>query len=71
MGALPNLSVIKGPTRQIQDASLNRLFEDVATNAAPNNIALIFEGTAHVFLTFCATSVVEDDNYLDVGVQRP
>lgn len=44
MGSLPNLSVIKGPTREFQECYVDQLFESVANGAAADNIAVIFEG---------------------------
>ncbi|KAJ8964557.1 hypothetical protein NQ314_004859, partial [Rhamnusium bicolor] len=42
MGTIPQLSIIKGPTRQLNPNLLNRLFENVATGTADNNTAVIF-----------------------------
>ncbi|XP_018568645.1 uncharacterized protein LOC108908938 [Anoplophora glabripennis] len=42
MGSIPQLSIIKGPTRQLTPNLLHKLFENVATGLAANRIALIF-----------------------------
>ncbi|CAG9815434.1 unnamed protein product, partial [Phaedon cochleariae] len=43
MGSIPQLSVLKGITRQLKVDTLSNLFEDVATGHCENNTALIFE----------------------------
>lgn len=44
MGSLPNLSVVKGPTRHLQTTRVNKLFENLAQTTAADNFAVIFEG---------------------------
>lgn len=44
MGTIPQLSIIKGPTRQLTPNLLNHIFENVATGHASDNIALLFNG---------------------------
>lgn len=44
MGSIPQLSIIKGPTRQLTPNLLNRLFENIATGLVADHIALIFNG---------------------------
>ncbi|EFA09829.1 beta-alanyl-bioamine nonribosomal peptide synthetase ebony isoform X2 [Tribolium castaneum] len=43
MGSLPQLSILKGPTRPLVVSQLGRIFEKVAAGPAASNIALIFE----------------------------
>ncbi|XP_066261449.1 beta-alanyl-bioamine nonribosomal peptide synthetase ebony isoform X2 [Euwallacea similis] len=50
MGTLPQLSIIKGPSRQLQPDLLHNLFQRVATGPQGNNTAVIFkenEATRH------------------------
>ncbi|KAJ8964558.1 hypothetical protein NQ314_004860 [Rhamnusium bicolor] len=42
MSKIPQLSIIRGPTRQLNPKLLHRLFENIAIGTAENNIALIF-----------------------------
>lgn len=49
MGSLLNLSVIKGPTRQLKETFLDKLFESVANGATADNIAVIFEGKTRTY----------------------
>lgn len=44
MGSIPQLSVIKGPARNLAAQTINSLFENVANGNAKENVALIFEG---------------------------
>ncbi|KAH0808989.1 hypothetical protein GEV33_013801 [Tenebrio molitor] len=48
MGSLPQLSILKGPTRPLVPNSISRIFEKVAATSATNNIALIFEENGRV-----------------------
>ncbi|XP_050294222.1 zwittermicin A synthase ZmaJ isoform X2 [Anthonomus grandis grandis] len=43
MGSLPQLSILKGPTRPLQPTSINNLFEKVASGNLKSNTALIFK----------------------------
>lgn len=47
MGSIPQLSVLKGPTRPLKPTLLHRIFENIANSTAANSVALIFEGTVH------------------------
>ncbi|KAJ8918616.1 hypothetical protein NQ315_013122, partial [Exocentrus adspersus] len=42
MGTIPQLSVLKGPTRQVTPNDISRIFENVATGLAADRIALQF-----------------------------
>ncbi|KAG5894177.1 hypothetical protein JTB14_001871 [Gonioctena quinquepunctata] len=43
MGSLPQLSIVKGPTKQLKINTLHNIFENIATGDYENNTALIFE----------------------------
>lgn len=43
MGSLPQLSIIKGPTKPLKPNLLHKIFEDVATGESSDKTALIFE----------------------------
>ncbi|KAF2902812.1 hypothetical protein ILUMI_03369 [Ignelater luminosus] len=43
MGSIPQLSILKGPTRPLKPTLLHRIFENIANSSAANSIALIFE----------------------------
>nr|ATB56363.1 Ebony2 [Leptinotarsa decemlineata] len=43
MGSIPQLSIVKGPTRRLQINTLHDIFENIATGQYENNTALIFE----------------------------
>lgn len=43
MGSIPQLSVLKGPTRTLKPTLLHNIFENIANTTAANSVALIFE----------------------------
>lgn len=45
MGSLPQLSIIKGPTRPFHPNLIHKLFENVAKGSCADNTAFIYEGT--------------------------
>lgn len=44
MGSIPQLSILKGPTRLLHLNQLNNLFEKIASGAAANQLALVYKG---------------------------
>ncbi|CAG9772921.1 unnamed protein product [Ceutorhynchus assimilis] len=49
MGTIPQLSIIKGPTRPLQPNVLHNIFEKVANGPHKSNIALIFQENCQTY----------------------